>query len=109
MKIYCIDEDCPNKPKGYAICTALMDVKDCPERKKKDFVREMSEDFFRKMSEDELILHSISSLPVGNPELMKAIADCPSRCLPAALFESKCSNDEQRTELISQELIKRYG
>lgn len=32
MKIYCIDMECQNKPKGYAICTALMDMKECPKR-----------------------------------------------------------------------------
>jgi hypothetical protein len=31
MKIYCINEKCPNHIKGYAHCTALMNVKDCPE------------------------------------------------------------------------------
>ncbi len=34
MKVYCINEKCPNHNKGYAICTALMDVTECPERKK---------------------------------------------------------------------------
>lgn len=36
MKIYCCQTNCPNKIKGYAICTALMDVKDCPKRKNEE-------------------------------------------------------------------------
>lgn len=33
MKIYCCETNCPNRIKGYAICTALEDVKDCLKRK----------------------------------------------------------------------------
>lgn len=29
MKFYCFEE-CPNRIKGCAFCTALMDIKDCP-------------------------------------------------------------------------------
>lgn len=36
MKVYCINENCPNRPKGYAICTCLMDVTECPERPKEE-------------------------------------------------------------------------
>lgn len=36
MKIYCCQANCPNKIDGYAICTALMDVKDCPKRKNEE-------------------------------------------------------------------------
>lgn len=33
MKVYCMNEKCKEKCKGYAICTALMDVTECPIRK----------------------------------------------------------------------------
>lgn len=33
MKFYCMNEDCPKKIKGYAICTALMNIDDCMKRK----------------------------------------------------------------------------
>lgn len=36
MKVYCTETNCPNKIKGYAICTALEDVKDCPKRKENE-------------------------------------------------------------------------
>jgi len=36
MKIYCINVNCPNKPKGYAICTALMNITQCPESLEKE-------------------------------------------------------------------------
>jgi hypothetical protein len=43
MKVYCIDTDCPNKPDGYAICTALMKPQDCPKRLNKDAVKSVTE------------------------------------------------------------------
>jgi hypothetical protein len=36
MKVYCLNENCPNHIKGYAICTALDDITKCPERQKED-------------------------------------------------------------------------
>lgn len=33
MKFYCNEETCPNRIKGCAFCTVLMDIKDCPKRK----------------------------------------------------------------------------
>lgn len=32
MKYYCNEETCPNRTKGCAFCTVLMDIKDCPMR-----------------------------------------------------------------------------
>jgi hypothetical protein len=33
MKVYCVEKGCKNSTEGYAICTALMDVTECPKRK----------------------------------------------------------------------------
>lgn len=33
MKVYCVEKECKNSIEGYAICTALMDVTECPKRK----------------------------------------------------------------------------
>ena len=32
MKYYCMNE-CNNKPSGYAICTCLMNINECPYKK----------------------------------------------------------------------------
>jgi hypothetical protein len=36
MKIYCMDESCPNKIKGCSFCTALMKPEDCLKRQNKN-------------------------------------------------------------------------
>ncbi len=36
MKIYCIDDSCQKRDKGYALCTGLMDISECPKVKAKE-------------------------------------------------------------------------
>lgn len=33
MKVYCIDDTCPKRDKGYAFCTGLMSEDECPKVK----------------------------------------------------------------------------
>lgn len=43
MKVYCVEKDCKNRIEGYAICTALMDVTECPKRKENKEEKEAKE------------------------------------------------------------------
>jgi hypothetical protein len=101
MKIYCCDTECKNKSKDICICTALMDVTECPKRidskKKKinkaNIINSEISKLINEIPNKEFEDNTVREWIMGNWDIIDGFSDEEKNMVIDSLFTFLKKND----------------